>query len=290
VLIDWFTVGAQAINFIVLVWLMKRFLYKPVLSAIDAREKRIAAELADADRRKNELQQSRDELAAKRLAFDDACKALFAKATVDANTERERLLGNARKEADALLTQRQTTIQNDTAALSHELARLATAESINMARAALRDLAGADLEERISEVFVRRLREMDPGTKACMSIALKASTGVPLVRSSFDLSEREKIAIRTALNETFSADIRLRFETSSTGIAGIELSAEGQRVSWTIEDFLKTLEEKVGALLRAGCSSGDISSGRTSAALPAAAVMPGASVPVPNRDAPAAAA
>jgi F-type H+-transporting ATPase subunit b len=38
-LIDWFTVAAQAINFLILVWLLKRFLYKPVLNAVDAREK-----------------------------------------------------------------------------------------------------------------------------------------------------------------------------------------------------------------------------------------------------------
>ena len=48
-LIDWFTVGAQALNFLILVWLMKRFLYKPILRAIDEREKRIASELADAE-------------------------------------------------------------------------------------------------------------------------------------------------------------------------------------------------------------------------------------------------
>ena len=46
-LIDWFTVGAQAVNFLILVWLLKRFLYEPVLAAIDAREKKIAAELAE---------------------------------------------------------------------------------------------------------------------------------------------------------------------------------------------------------------------------------------------------
>jgi F-type H+-transporting ATPase subunit b len=48
-LIDWFTVGAQVLNFLILVWLLKRFLYKPILHAIDAREQRIAKELADAD-------------------------------------------------------------------------------------------------------------------------------------------------------------------------------------------------------------------------------------------------
>jgi len=51
-LIDWFTVGAQALNFLILVWLMKHFLYKPILHAIDEREKRVAAELADADKKR----------------------------------------------------------------------------------------------------------------------------------------------------------------------------------------------------------------------------------------------
>ena len=55
-LIDWFTVGAQALNFLILVWLMKRFLYKPILDAIDAREDRVAAELADADASRGTLQ------------------------------------------------------------------------------------------------------------------------------------------------------------------------------------------------------------------------------------------
>jgi F-type H+-transporting ATPase subunit c len=48
-LIDWFTVGAQLLNFLILAWLLKRFLYRPILDALDAREQRIAAELADAD-------------------------------------------------------------------------------------------------------------------------------------------------------------------------------------------------------------------------------------------------
>jgi F-type H+-transporting ATPase subunit b len=69
-LIDWFTVGAQALNFLILVWLMKRFLYKPVLAAIDAREKRIAAELADAETKKTDAKKERDEFQKKNDEFD----------------------------------------------------------------------------------------------------------------------------------------------------------------------------------------------------------------------------
>ena len=101
-LIDWFTVGAQALNFLILVWLMKRFLYKPILHAIDAREKRIAAELANADAKKAEAQKERDEFQHKNEEFDQQRAALLSKATDEAQAERQRLLDEARKAADRL--------------------------------------------------------------------------------------------------------------------------------------------------------------------------------------------
>src|ERR1035437_775893 len=83
-LIDWFTVGAQAINFIILVWLLKRFLYKPILDAVDAREKRVATELADADAKKAEAKKERDEFQHKNEKFDQQRAALLSKATEEA--------------------------------------------------------------------------------------------------------------------------------------------------------------------------------------------------------------
>src|SRR5476651_1021899 len=112
-LIDWFTVGAQALNFIVLVWLLKRFLYKPILNAIDAREKRIAAELADADAKKAEAQKDRDEFQHKNEEFDKQRAALLSKATDEAKTEGLRLMEEARKAAEALSAKRQETLAND---------------------------------------------------------------------------------------------------------------------------------------------------------------------------------
>src|SRR5271169_6389217 len=111
-LIDWFTVGAQALNFIILVWLMKRFLYQPILHAIDAREKRIATELADADAKKAEAQKERDEFQRKNEEFDQQRAALLSKATDEAKAEHRRLLDEARKAADAASSQRQETLKN----------------------------------------------------------------------------------------------------------------------------------------------------------------------------------
>src|ERR1700678_2549050 len=112
-LIDWFTVGAQALNFLILVWLMKRFLYKPILHAIDAREKLIAAELADAATKKTEAAKERDEFQHKNQEFDQQRAALLSKATDEAKAECQRLLDETHKAADALRTAQQEALKND---------------------------------------------------------------------------------------------------------------------------------------------------------------------------------
>lgn len=250
-LINWFTVGAQILNFLILVWLLKRFLYKPVLGAIDAREKRIAAELADADARKAEAQKERDDFQGKSNAFDEQRASLLAKADAEAKAERERLLGEARKDADALRAKQEDALRSDRARLSGEITRLAAAEVFEIARKALVDLATVSLEERIGEVFTRRLREMDAKAKATLGGALRASTEPAVVRSAFDLGPVQRAAIQNALNEEFSANVPVRFETTKDAICGIELTANGQKAEWSIAGYLNSLEQKVGALLEA---------------------------------------
>jgi F-type H+-transporting ATPase subunit b len=250
-LIDWFTVGAQVLNFVILVWLLKRFLYKPILNAIDAREKRIAAELAAADARKAEAQKEKELFEGKNKAFDEQRSALMGKATDEAKVEGERLLNQARKEADALRAAQENALKSESTRMGGEITRLASAEVFEIARKALADLATASLEERIGEVFTRQLKEMDPKAKKALADALRTSTEPAVVRSTFDLGSAQRAAIQNALNEDFSAEIRVRFETGPAGICGIEMTANGQRIAWSIAEYLSSLERKVNALLDA---------------------------------------
>jgi len=249
-LIDWFTIGAQALNFLILVWLMKRFLYKPILRAIDAREKRIAAELADAEAKQAEAQKERDDFQHKNEEFDQQRAALLSKATHEAKAERQRLLDEARKTADALSAKRQETLRDEAHSLNQAISRRTQQEVFSIARRALTDLATTSLEERLGEVFIRRLREMDGETKESLAEALKTGFGPALVRSAFDLPAEQRAAIQNALNETFSAEIHIRFETARDLVSGIELTANGQKVAWSIADYLASLEKGVGELLR----------------------------------------
>jgi len=249
-LIDWFTVAAQALNFLILVWLLKRFLYKPILRAIDEREKRIASALADADARKAEAQKQSDEFQHKNEEFDRQRDALLSQAKDAAKGERERLLDEARKAADALSAKRQETLRNDARSLGKAISRRTQQEVFAIARKALADLATTSLEERLGEVFTRRLREMDGQAKASLAQALKSASGPAVVRSVSELPAVQRVAIQNALSETFSAQIQIRFETAPDLVGGIELSANGQKVAWSIADYLFSLEQGVDELLK----------------------------------------
>lgn len=250
-LIDWFTVGAQVVNFLILVWLLKRFLYRPILDAIDAREKRIAQALADADTKKAEAQKERDTFQNKNEAFDTQRDTLLSQAMDEAKAERLRLLDKARQAADALSAQRQEAQRNAAHNLNQAIGRRARQEVFAIARKALTDLAGTSLEERMGEVFIRRLREMDAQEKNALGLWLKAASEPALVRSAFDLPMPQRAAIQNALNELFSAEIRIRFETAPDLISGIELTTNGQKVAWSISDYLVSLEKAVDELLNA---------------------------------------
>src|ERR1019366_1437765 len=197
-LLDWFTIGAQALNFLILVWLMKRFLYKPILNAIDAREKLIAKELADADAKKTEAQKERDEFQHKNEEFDQQRAALLTKATDEAKAERLRFLDEARKAADALSAKRQESLVNDAHNLNQAISRLTQKEVFAITRKALTDLATTSLEERMGEVFDRRLRELGDKSKSVLGEALRKNSEPALIRSTFDLPETQRAAIQNA--------------------------------------------------------------------------------------------
>lgn len=249
-LFDWFTFGAQVLNFLILVWVLKHFLYKPILNAIDAREKLIAKELADAAASKAEAQKEHDEFQHKNEEFDKQRASLLSKATDEANAERQRLFGEARTAADALSAKRREAMRNDARSLERALSRRTQQEVFAIAKKALTDLAATSLEGRMVEAFTLRLRAMDGRARVHMGEVLKTASETALVRSAFDLPQEQREAVQKAINETFSADIHLRFETAPDLVSGIDLSAKGERVGWSIENYLTSLEKAVSDLLK----------------------------------------
>lgn len=249
-LIDWFTVIAQVINFLILVWLLKRFLYKPILNAIDAREKRIAAKIADAEAKETEAQQQREEYEQKNKLFDQQRNAHMNEVQEAAKKERAQLLDVARQESEELRGRLAQSLRNEQQSLNEELSRRAREEVFSIARKTLTDLASTSLEQRMTDIFIDRLRELNSKQITELKSAFNKSSDVLLVRTAFKLSAQQRAAIEMTIGEIFGKQKPIEFIVVTDLVSGIELSSDGRKIAWSISDYLSSLAKSVDDLLK----------------------------------------
>ncbi len=260
-LIDWFTVVAQIFNFLVLVWLMKRFLYQPILHAIDAREERIAKELADADAKMAEATKEREEFQHKNEEFEQQ-RVLQMNTAIDAaKAEGQRLLDGVRKDADDLMAKRQEDLRTQERNLRRAISQRTQQEVFAITRKTLTALAGATLEERMVDAFIHQLRELGKKEQENLTAILAASPDTVIIRSAFELQEAQRSTIEAAIAEIFTVKIHAEYKTTPELISGIELTASGQKVAWSIADYLTALEKGIGELLHEKGEQGAVTDG-----------------------------
>ncbi len=248
-MIDWFTVLALASNFLILVWLLKRYLYKPVLAAMAEREKLIASQLRESERKIAESQKEQAEFQNKNELFDRERAGLLMEATTVAAAERQKLLEAARKEAEELRSKLQKTLQNEFGRLAQKIGALAQREVFSIVGKTLADLSGVSLEESTANILIRRLRGMSDKQREEFTASLRGSPIPIVVRSAYELSPSQKAAIGDAVKPLFGDNMRMEFEVRPDLISGIELATNGQKISWSIKEYLNSLSESVSGML-----------------------------------------
>lgn len=253
-LIDWFTVIAQVVNFLVLAWLLKRFLYHPILKAIDAREKTIAENLADADSKKAEAEKQSDDFQQKNLEFDQQISARLSQITAESETERIRLTDAVRLESEDLRRKLQSALESERISLKESLSRRAQEEVFAIARKVLGDLAGTTLEARMTAIFLNRLHGLNDeeikNLKFAFNKSKSSKTSPLLVRTAFALPEEQCVLIESAIREMVEQDTAIKFEIEPELVSGIELSANGQKIAWSIADYMDSLAKSIDQLLK----------------------------------------
>lgn len=272
--IDWFTVAAQAINFLLLVWLMKRFLYKPVLRAIDAREKRIEEQLADARAQKMEALEEKEEFQRKNEIFDQERTELMNAAAEEAKSEKIRLLEEARASAEELQAKWREGLKKDASRLEEDFQSRVRKDVFFIVRKTLSDLAGEELEGKIIDLFLRRLETMDEEKRTSLAPVSKDPDESVQLRTAFPLTEKQQKRIAQEVKRLFALKGEPKFTVEEDLLAGIELSAKGQKISWTIDDYLLSLRESVEDLMKAGKKAPPSGSGSTPPEKPQKSIPP----------------
>ena len=251
-LFDWFTVVAQITNFLVLVWLLKRFLYGPILHAMAEREKRIQNTIESANAQKTEAERERAEFQQKNAAFDREKQSLAAQARQIANEEKFRLVEAARTEAETLRSKWHESLAGEQAAFRKGLAQ-----------AQGRKLSGS-LGRRSRTSLARNSttalpRSLSSGSKTWTATsagtpcsARREAAAPVIVRSSTPLPPHTRQRIEAVLSETLGVKPAVQFETSGALGTGIELWLNGYKIAWTLSDYLDAIQKSAAGTDRQG--------------------------------------
>jgi F-type H+-transporting ATPase subunit b len=248
--IDWFVFFAQIVNFLILVYLLKRFLYGRIINAIDAREAKIANSFAEAEKIRKEAQASAEEFDQKNRALKETYDTLMNQAVEDVEKRRKELMDQARATVDEIRQRWQETILREKESFIQELRTRTGREVYAVSRRVLSDLADADLESKMADVFIRyigNLKEQD-----CISIRerFQSSGNGIIIQSAFTLPVDVQQKINEALKHRIGNDMKTAYEISEDIVSGIELRTQGHKIAWSLNDYLEKLDESFSRALQ----------------------------------------
>ncbi|MFO7965830.1 MAG: F0F1 ATP synthase subunit delta [Desulfobacterales bacterium] len=258
-LTDWFTVLAQVLNFLILVALLKHFLYDRIIRAMNEREQRIKDRLKAADEQKEESRQEAESFRRRQEEIEQQRAGILKRAEEDAARRKEELLHAAKRDRDARQNAWRRSIERDKKAFMNDLRRVSVRQVLALSERLMRELAQEDLERRMVNIFVQKIKELAIEEKNRLRKSGNNGAGPAVVYSAFDVSGDEKKKITDALHEEIAPDLPVDYRRDPELIAGIRLHIDNKRISWNMEDAYRDIEQKMLELIEnASRISGEI--------------------------------
>lgn len=245
-LIDWFTVGAQIVNFLVLVALLKRFLFDRIVSAIDRREAEIAGQFSSARQMESLAEQAKNDYEQKMREIETDRASLLEDARRECQDFMLARQAEIRREIDADAERWRGSLSREQANLSRRLALLAVGQVRSSCQRILQDLADESLQAQAVAVFLSRIDSLEPDRRDSIGQAMLAGPGLEIeVRTATQLGDCLRDDITASLGRTFGERLSIRFTDDPDLLCGLELRAHGLVVGNSAGERLQALHSSL---------------------------------------------
>lgn len=254
--IDWFTVSAQVVNFLILLALLRRFLYRPLLGVMERRQREIEERLEEGRRMQDEARERAEELERRHAELEARREDELRRIEEQVEERRQELMREVRREVEERRRRWSEALEREHEAFLQELAERAAGQALAIARSALAELAGADLERAAVARLVETLENLGGDERAKLARAAERAEDDPRVESAFELRDAERRRLRRALDGVVPEGRALRFATSDSVAFGVELTVGALELGWSLDRYLGDLEERVTKLIREEARAG----------------------------------
>lgn len=245
--IDWVTTGAQILNFVVLLWLLKRFLYRPILKAVERREIEIKNRLDEASAQVENTKQQSDALQQERIKLANERESILEAARVEADHLKETLSKDINLEIEADRLNMKKGLEAERRGFAKEMAGVASHRISALAEKVLGELADVPLERQIVSAFLDELAGESKAKQKGLTRRIEKDGAI--IFSSRALTRGDKQRLQRALAKLTDTPFKIKFETDASLQAGLRLQIGGRIQEWSINKYLGDFEANMMAAL-----------------------------------------
>ncbi len=243
--IDWVTVAAQALNFLVLVWLLKHFLYGPITRAMQRREQRIQQRFDDAESKREEAQREADAYRDKQRKLDDEREDLLDESRQQAKQIAQELEQQARDEIAQKREEWKQQFEAERTQFLNDLKHRAAKHFYDLAQRALDDLAGQRLQDAMAARFVAQLDDLEAAQRKKARKAIDRSDGDIVISTGFELEPTNKSQLTKAVHDVLRTDRGVRYVHGEDLGLGLRLETDGYSLEWSLQGYFDALRENL---------------------------------------------
>ena len=234
----------QIINFLILLAILARFFYRPVLDVMNRRQQAIDARISDAEERAKKADEERQALAQQSVKAQQEARALIETAHADAAKERTRLLEAARAEAATLIEEARKTAQAEQHAALEHVSHQVSQSAVNIAAALIRGTSGEAVHEALVEQLLSDQLGLDGRSFETAGDGAPPPADIMHIETAYPLSPELQTQLRERAAKRLGrppGDLRLEVNEDPSLIAGLRIVVGAIVVDMSVRHLLEQL-------------------------------------------------
>lgn len=247
-IVDLFTVIVQIVNFLILLFLLKKFLFNRIINIIDERESQIGKQFAEAEQKEKDAELEFEKQRKAREKLEREWEDNLIKIKREIEEARGKMLEEARSSVNEAQGEWERAILIQRDSFLKELRKLSCQQVFHISKKVLADLANARLEDQLIGSFIVQLEELDGHQRQEFKRDEFKESGGRIrdkveINTAFPLSEGVKDLLINKVKQLIDKDALPVFSVSPDLICGIELKTESKKLAWSMEHYLDLLEK-----------------------------------------------
>lgn len=237
--LSWSTFVLEIINFLILVWILKHFFYKPVQNVIAKRRAEIDDSLSSAEALRTEAEKLRKQYEGRLADWEQERQQALTALNQELDAERAKKTEQLQVELEQAREKSRVVEARQQAIVMHTMEETALKQAARFASRLLEQAAGAETEASLVDLAITELSRLPAERITELRNSYGQAPDTALVVSARRLSDNQRLQLEQVLMTVVGPELKVQFEQDNELMAGVRISVGAWVLGANLHDELE---------------------------------------------------